>query len=57
MIERHVVSLEHKHSALEALLASEAKRPAPDDALVRVLKRQKLRLKDEIAAKQRARSR
>jgi hypothetical protein len=42
-----------RHRALEADLAREAVRPAPDALRIGALKREKLRLKDELAALER----
>lgn len=47
-IEDRLESLRTKHAALEAELESETHRPNPDDVHVHDLKRQKLRLKDEM---------
>ena len=44
-----VEALKIKHSELEALIEKENSRPHPDDAIVSQLKRQKLRIKDELA--------
>jgi len=44
----HVNALEHKHAGLEAQLREEMARPAPDTATIQALKKQKLRLKEEI---------
>ena len=43
-----VESLKSQHRALEAQLESEDKRPHPDEDLIRTIKRQKLRIKDEL---------
>src|ERR1700749_3503106 len=45
----HVESLKAKHQDLEHLIVEEEGRPHPDQALITQLKRQKLRIKDEIA--------
>ena len=45
----HVDALQIKHARLEARLHDEMARPAPDAAAVQSIKRQKLRLKEEIA--------
>ena len=42
-------SLKAKHAALEAEIAELKARPHPDDDTLATLKRQKLRVKDEIA--------
>ncbi|MEP0391956.1 MAG: DUF465 domain-containing protein [Erythrobacter sp.] len=44
----HVNALQSKHAGLEARLRDEMARPAPDSAAVQALKRQKLKLKEEI---------
>lgn len=41
--------LESKHAALHALIEEEEHRPHPDDDLLHRLKKEKLRLKDELA--------
>lgn len=45
----HVEALKSKHAALEAKIDEENSRPLPDDALIHQLKREKLRIKDELA--------
>lgn len=45
----HVDALNSKHAGLEARLHQEMNRPAPDAAMVRDLKKQKLRIKEELA--------
>ena len=45
-----VEELESKHAALHALIDEEEHRPHPDEDLLHRLKKEKLRLKDEIAA-------
>jgi Protein of unknown function (DUF465). len=45
----HLLQLERKHARLEADIASELKRPMPDQALVAKLKSEKLKVRDEIA--------
>ena len=45
----HVESLKVKHQDLENMILEEESRPHPDQALITQLKRQKLRIKDEIA--------
>lgn len=44
----HLSALEQKHKSLEQQLEDELSRPSADDIRVRELKRQKLKLKDEI---------
>jgi hypothetical protein len=43
-----------KHKALDSALARESTRPDPDDIRIAVLKKEKLRIKDEIAHLQHA---
>ena len=45
----HVAALQAKHEGLERRIREEMNRPAPDDSMVQVLKKQKLRIKEEIA--------
>ncbi len=45
----HVDALQTKHAGLDARLQQEMARPAPDAAMVRDIKKQKLRIKEEIA--------
>ena len=47
---QHVESLRAKHADLEHMIEEEEGRPKPDDMLITELKRQKLKIKDEIAA-------
>ena len=42
-------ALESKHAALHALIDEEEHRPHPDEDLLHRLKKEKLRLKDELA--------
>tara|TARA_R110001606_G_C15019063_1_gene609500 strand:- start:139 stop:279 length:141 start_codon:yes stop_codon:yes gene_type:complete len=42
--------LKTKHARLEAKLDEETHRPQPDEAVIKELKRQKLRIKDQLAA-------
>jgi hypothetical protein len=44
----HLAELSEKHKALERLIAEEFQRPGCDDAVIAKLKREKLKLKDEI---------
>ena len=50
MASSHVNALQSKHAGLEAKLREEMSRPAPDAATIQYLKKQKLRLKEEISA-------
>ncbi len=45
----HCAALEAKHAGLEARLHEEMTRPAPDENVVRQIKRDKLRIKEELA--------
>ena len=51
MMERHIATLAQRHAAIEARLNAVRARPAPDSTQLLMLKREKLRLKDAIAAK------
>jgi len=45
----HANSLQLKHTGLERQIAQEMNRPMPDAALVRELKKRKLRIKEELS--------
>jgi len=45
----HVSALHNKHAGLERRIHDEMKSPHPDLAVVALLKRHKLRIRDEIA--------
>ncbi len=45
----HLDTLKAKHADLDHLINEEEHRPLPDQTLISELKRQKLRIKDEIA--------
>ena len=45
----HITALQSKHSGVEERLRTELARPHPDEVAVALLKRQKLKLKDEMA--------
>ncbi|OPZ79189.1 MAG: hypothetical protein BWY78_00180 [Alphaproteobacteria bacterium ADurb.Bin438] len=49
--KNRINSLKAKHTALEEAITLESKRPNPDDAKIQELKKQKLKLKEEIEAK------
>ncbi len=49
MDSSHVSALQAKHEGLESQLRQEMSRPAPDDVKIQALKKEKLRLKEEIA--------
>ena len=46
----HISALSAKHAGLEARIKAETSRPMPDAILVASLKKQKLRLKEEMDA-------
>ncbi len=46
--EDRIESLRSKHQALEAELHQENQRPVPDPSIVAKLKKEKLRIKDEM---------
>ena len=48
MQSSHAVALQAKHANLEKAIAAELNRPAPDDAAIASLKKQKLRIKEEL---------
>lgn len=45
----HVSALQNKHAGLERRIQQELARPSPDLAMLQALKRQKLRIKDELS--------
>jgi len=47
--DERVEALKAQHSDLESQIEQELGRPMPDDSLIGNLKKQKLRIKDEIA--------
>jgi hypothetical protein len=47
-LDAHLVELSEKHRALDRKIEEEMARPTSDDLKLAELKRQKLRLKDEI---------
>ena len=48
MANAHLASLNARHASLEKSLATETRRPLPDQARLAELKREKLRIKEEI---------
>jgi hypothetical protein len=48
-VEQHIERLKADHASLESVIGDELHRPLPDTRLIGDLKRQKLRIKDEIA--------
>ena len=47
--DERIDALKAEHADLESKIEEELGRPMPDDALIGNLKKQKLRIKDEIA--------
>ena len=47
--KEQMIALKAKHSELDNALRIEISRPQPDQAVVSQIKKQKLRIKDEIA--------
>jgi hypothetical protein len=45
----HVAALQAKHEGLERRIREELNRPAPDESMVQILKKRKLRIKEEIS--------
>ena len=49
MVSSHENALQVKHAGLEARIHEELNRPAPDETLLHDLKKQKLKIKEELA--------
>ena len=49
MESSHVSALQMKHAGLERQIQQELSRPSPDLTTVQLLKRRKLRIKDELS--------
>ena len=49
MESSHVAALQAKHEGLEQRLREEMSRPAPDTTMVQTIKKQKIRIKEEMA--------
>jgi hypothetical protein len=49
MQQAHISALETKHADIEARINAETRRPQPDMATLARLKKEKLKLKEEIA--------
>jgi hypothetical protein len=47
-MQEHVESLRSKHARLEELIEEELHRPLPDQGVISRLKKEKLRIKEEI---------
>ena len=45
----HLAALQTKHEGLERRIREEMARPSPDETILQNLKKQKLRIKEEIA--------
>lgn len=50
MDQAHIAALQTRHAGLEQRIAEESQRPMQDSALIARLKKEKLRLKEEISA-------
>jgi hypothetical protein len=48
MEQAHFSALETKHTSLEGRIAEESRRPNPNTAILAQLKKEKLRIKDEM---------
>ncbi len=48
MESSHAAALQTKHAGLEAKLREEMNRPAPDDTMIKQIKLEKLRIKQEL---------
>jgi len=48
-LDAHIQALKTKHQDLEAKIQEENSRPLPDEDLIAGLKREKLKIKDELA--------
>jgi hypothetical protein len=48
-VSSHLNALQTKHAGIEARIREEMARPVPDTATIQSLKKQKLRLKEEIS--------
>lgn len=48
MANTHLETLNARHARLDGMIADEMHRPLPDNARISKLKREKLRLKEEI---------
>ena len=49
MDSSHVAALQAKHEGLERRIHDELNRPAPDSTTIQTLKKQKLRIKEELS--------
>lgn len=48
MDQAHIAALQTKHAGLDARIAEETQRPLPDMSVLARLKKEKLRLKEEL---------
>ena len=48
-VDDHVSALKTRHAELEDIIEAENTRPHPDQSVIAGLKKQKLRIKDELA--------
>lgn len=49
MLTTHQTALETKHATLDRRIAEETQRPVPDSTVIAGLKKQKLKLKEELS--------
>ncbi len=49
MEQAHMTALQTRHAGLDRRIHEETRRPLPDDALIAQLKKEKLRLKEEMS--------
>ena len=49
MESSHVAALQAKHEGLEQRIRDEMARPAPDSTMIQTLKKQKLKIKEELS--------
>lgn len=47
-LEAHLTALSEKHQKLDEIILKEEHRPSPDSVILHELKKEKLKLKDEI---------
>lgn len=47
-LQERIAALRQRHASLESAINEEVRRPHPDDERIASLKRQKLRIKDEM---------
>ncbi len=48
--KEQITTLKSEHQTLEAKIENETRRPSPDPEIVNNLKREKLRIKDQLAS-------